>query len=203
MKTSTTQTTDEVLLERFLGGDEAAFVIIVKRYMGPVISYAYRFLGDYDDAVDVAQETFIKLFRFAHTFAGEVKFSTWLYTIAANLSRTELNRYRKRFGISLQFAFRHSEDDETFDIPGESYRPDEKVDRDRIAKEVQKALLKVAPSYREMIVLRDVQQLSYEEIALITHTELGTVKSRINRGRAQLKVLLTSLYVEIFPEYKK
>jgi RNA polymerase sigma-70 factor (ECF subfamily) len=190
--------TDEDLLRRFLDGDEASFVALMRRYKEPITTFMYRFLGNYDDAVDVAQETFVRLYRFGHTFIGEVKFSTWLYTIASNLARTELKRYRRRYGTTLGAAF-GSGDDETWDIPDESYRPDEQVDRTRIVQEVQKALMSVSPTYREVVILRDVQQLTYEEIAEITKTEMGTVKSRINRGRAQLQDKLQSLYNEVFP----
>jgi len=190
--------TDEELLRRFLDGDEAAFVTLMRRYKEPITTFMYRFLGNYDDAVDVAQETFVRLYRFGHTFIGEVKFSTWLYTIASNLARTELKRYRRRFGTTLGAAF-GAGDDETWDIPDESYRPDEQVDRTRIVQEVQKALMSVSPTYREVVILRDVQQLTYEEIAEITKTEMGTVKSRINRGRAQLQDRLQALYNEVFP----
>lgn len=190
---------DEDLLRWFLEGDEAAFVALMRRYKEPITTYTYRFLGNYDDAVDVAQETFVRLYRFGHSFVGEVKFSTWLYTIASNLARTELKRYRRRNGVSLSEAFSIGDDESSWEIPDETYLPDELVDSTRIAQDVQKALLSISPSYREMVVLRDVQQLTYEEIAVITNTEMGTVKSRINRGRAQLQVLLRSLYNEVFP----
>ncbi|MBP6509386.1 MAG: sigma-70 family RNA polymerase sigma factor [Candidatus Kapabacteria bacterium] len=199
MQVARNSASDEELLQLFLKGDEAAFVALMRRYKEPITTYTYRFLGNYDDAVDVAQETFVRLYRFGHSFVGEVKFSTWLYTIASNLARTELKRYRRRNGVSLGEAFSVGEDESSWDIPDETYMPDELVDSTRIAQDVQKALLSISPSYREMVVLRDVQQLTYEEIAVITNTEMGTVKSRINRGRAQLQVLLRSLYNEVFP----
>jgi len=190
---------DNVLLKQYLAGDEAAFVSLMRRYKEPITTYSYRFLGNYDDAVDVAQETFVRLHRFGHTFIGEVKFSTWLYTIASNLARTELKRYRRRFGITFTEMFNVKEVDTAWDIPDESYMPDENVDRKTIVQDVQRALMRVSPTYREMVILRDVNQLSYEEIAAITGTEMGTVKSRISRGRIQLQDLLRDLYIEVFP----
>jgi RNA polymerase sigma-70 factor (ECF subfamily) len=192
---------DEQLLAAFLTGDHVAYGALVKRYKDPITNFAYRFLGNYEDAVDIAQETFVRVFRFGGTFVGEVKFSTWLFTIASNLSKSELKRYRRRFGVKMKDAFGapgRSEEDTSWDVPDTSYMPDERIDQDKIVQEVQKALMHVAPTYREMVVLRDVQQLSYEEIATITQSELGTVKSRINRGRAQLKEQLRDLYHEIF-----
>jgi len=190
--------TDEELIKSFVEGNEKAFVELMRKYKEPITSFSYRFLGDYDDAIDVAQETFVRVYRFAHTFQGEVKFTTWLYAIAANLSKSELKRFRRRNGVSLQKEFRQHEDSDAWDVPDESYKPDERVDRNRVSQEVQIALMKVSPSYREMVILRDIQQLTYEEIASVTETEIGTVKSRINRGRAQLQELLKGLYEEIF-----
>ena len=195
---TTTIVTDEELLKGFLEGDERAFVDLMQRYKEPILTFIYRFIGDYDDATDIAQETFVRLYRFGHTFKGEVKFSTWLYTIAANLSRSELKRYRRRKGTTLSAAFSKDEAGEEWDVPDNDYTPDDKVDGTKIAQEVQAALMRISPTYREMVVLRDIQQMTYEEICAVTGAEMGTVKSRINRGRSQLQGLLQGLYDEVF-----
>lgn len=200
MQGNRTSLSDEELLQLFIAGDESAFVALMRRYKDPITNFTFRFVGNYDDAVDIAQETFVRLYRFGNTFMGEVKFSTWLYTIAGNLAKSELKRYRRRNGMSLKDAFSKHDEDQTWDVPDTSYMPDERIDRTRIAQEVQKALMSVSPSYREMVVLRDIQQLTYEEISVITGTELGTVKSRINRGRVQLQAMLKDLYKELFPQ---
>ncbi|MBN9399383.1 MAG: sigma-70 family RNA polymerase sigma factor ['Candidatus Kapabacteria' thiocyanatum] len=200
MQGNRTSLSDEELLQLFIAGDESAFVALMRRYKDPITNFTFRFVGNYDDAVDIAQETFVRLYRFGNTFMGEVKFSTWLYTIAGNLAKSELKRYRRRNGMSLKDAFSKHDEDQTWDVPDMSYMPDERIDRTRIAQEVQKALMSVSPSYREMVVLRDIQQLTYEEISVITGTELGTVKSRINRGRVQLQAMLKDLYKELFPQ---
>lgn len=191
---------DEELLRRHLSGEHSCLTELMRRHKDSLLNFIYRFLGNYDDAVDVAQETFIRVHRFGHTFQGEVRFSTWLYSIAANLSRTELKRYRKKFGTSLASVFGGVNDEDSWDIPDETYRPDERVDSSRIAQEVQKALMAVQPTFREVVIMRDIQHLSYDEIAAITGLELGTVKSRINRGRAQLQQRLSNLYNELFGE---
>lgn len=194
------QLSDEELIKRFTEGDERAFVQLMRRHKDPITNFVFRFLGNYDDSIDVAQETFLRVFRFGHTYAGDVKFTTWLYTIASNLAKSELKRYRRKHGSSLQTVFRKSEDDASWDVPDEAYMPDERVDSNTIAQTVQAALMKISPTYREMIILRDLQQLSYDEIAEVTKTELGTVKSRINRGRLQLQHELKDLYNELFPD---
>lgn len=198
MTTKASPLTDEELLQEFLSGNERSFKALMHRYREPILNFVYRFIGDYDDAVDIAQETFIRLYKFGHTFQGEVKFSTWLYTIAANLAKTELKRYRRRKGSLLSTVFSKGDDTDSWDIPDEQFRPDERIDSNHIAQAVQTALMKVSPSYREMVVMRDIQLLSYEEISQITGTEMGTVKSRINRGRQQLQTQLRSLYQEVF-----
>ncbi len=194
------QQSDEELIKKFTEGDEHSFVLLMRRHKDPITNFAFRFLGNYDDAIDIAQETLLRVYRFGHTYAGDVKFTTWLYTIASNLSKSELKRYRRKFGSSLQTTFRKSDEDPSWDIPDETYRPDDRVDNNTIAQSIQSALMKVSPTYREMIILRDLQQLSYEEISEVTKTELGTVKSRINRGRAQLQEQLRGLYAELYPE---
>lgn len=195
-KTTKAQT-DEELLRMHLAGNEQGLALLMKKYKDPLVTYVYRFLGNYDDAVDVAQETFLRVHRFGHTFVGDVRFMAWLYAIARNLARTELQRHRRKNRVSMEDAFGVG-DDASWDIPDMNYQTDTQTDSTYITQQVQSALMKISPTYREMVVLRDIQQLSYEEISSITETEMGTVKSRINRGRTQLQTLLKDLYGEIF-----
>ncbi len=190
--------TDRELISLVQRGDEAAFVQIMTRHKEAIINFVYRFVGNYDDAVDIAQETFVRLHRYAQTYNGEVAFSTWLYTIASNLAKTELSRFWRKNSATFTALKTSDNDDPEWDIPCHEYSPDKRVDSSTIAASIQSALMGISPSYREVVILRDMQNLSYDEIALITKLEIGTVKSRINRGRAQLQELLTPLYKEIF-----
>ena len=156
-------------------------------------NFVYRFLGDYEACVDVVQETMIKVYRYKDTYSSVAKFSTWIYTIAGNLARTEYRRQRRRQFISINDV---GDEHKTFDIPDETYRPDVITDSGIKDEIIQKALLKVSDAYREAVILRDVQGLSYEEIAEILGVNEGTVKSRINRGRAELQILLKDIYNE-------
>jgi RNA polymerase sigma-70 factor, ECF subfamily len=184
---------EELILEFQTNNTIRAYEILVQRYKNPLTNYVFRFLGDYEACVDIVQETMIKVYRNKDSYKSIAKFSTWIYTIAGNLARTEYQRRRRRTIFSIN-SF--GEDEETFDIPDESYRPDQITDSGIKDEIIQKALLKVSPVYRDMVVLRDIQELSYEEIAEITKTNVGTVKSRINRGRAQLQKLLKDIYKE-------
>lgn len=184
-------TDEELILEFQSNGTEKAFEILVQRFKNPLTNYVYRFLGDYDSCVDVVQDTFVKVYRYKDNYSSLAKFSTWIYTIAGNLARTEYQRKRRRNFFSIN-SF--GEEEKNFDIPDESYRPDTHTDMKIKSEIIQKALLKVKDSYREAVILRDVQELSYEEIAEIMQIEIGTVKSRINRGRAELQKYLKDIY---------
>jgi len=186
-------TDEELILEFQQNNTVKAYEILVQRYKNPLINYIYRFLGDYETCADIVQETMIKVYRNKDSYKSIAKFSTWIYTIAGNLARTEYQRRKRRNIFSISS---YGDDDETFDIPDESARPDVITDSGIKDEIIQKALLKVSDSYREMVILRDIQELSYEEIAEVTGITVGTVKSRINRGRNQLQKLLKHIYKE-------
>jgi RNA polymerase sigma-70 factor (ECF subfamily) len=184
-------TDEELIIEFQKTNDEKAFEILVQRFKNPLTNYVYRFLGDYDACVDVVQDTFIKVFRYKDNYSSLAKFSTWVYTIAGNLARTEYQRKKRRNFFSISS---YGDEEKSFDIPDETSRPDVSADSNMKRELIEKALLKVRGSYREAVILRDVQELSYEEIAEIMGIEIGTVKSRINRGRAQLQKYLKDIY---------
>jgi len=186
-------TDEELILEFQQNNTVKAYEILVQRYKNPLINYIYRFLGDYEACADIVQETMIKVYRNKDSYKSIAKFSTWIYTIAGNLARTEYQRRKRRNIFSINS---YGDDDETFDIPDESTRPDVITDCGIKDEIIQKALLKVSDSYREMVILRDIQELSYEEIAEVTGITVGTVKSRINRGRNQLQKMLKDIYKE-------
>jgi RNA polymerase sigma-70 factor (ECF subfamily) len=185
---------EELIIEFQKNNTIPAFEILVNRYKNPLTNYVFRFLGDYEACVDVVQETMIKVYKNKDAYKSIAKFSTWIYTIAGNLARTEYQRRKRKNTFSINSN--PGEDDESFDIPDENYRPDDITDSGIKDELIQKALLKVSEAYREMVILRDIQDLSYEEIAEISGVNVGTVKSRINRGRAQLQNLLKSIYNE-------
>ena len=184
---------EELILEFQQHNTVEAFEILVKRYKNPLTNYVFRFVGDIETSSDIVQETMVKVFRNKDSYKSIAKFSTWIYTIAGNLAKTELQRRKRRNLFSISS---YGEENDTFDIPDEQYRPDRITDSGIKDEIIQKALLKVSDAYREMVILRDIQELSYEEIAEITGITVGTVKSRINRGRAQLQKLLKDIYKE-------
>ena len=184
---------EDLILEFQKNNTEAAFNILVQRYKNPLTNFVFRFLGEYEACNDVVQETMIKVYRYKDSYRSVAKFSTWIYTIAGNLARTEYRRRRRRNIFSIND---YGEEHKTYELPDETQRPDVITDSGIKDEIIQKALLKVKEAYREAVILRDVQGMSYEEISEILGVNEGTVKSRINRGRAQLQELLKSIYKE-------
>jgi RNA polymerase sigma-70 factor (ECF subfamily) len=184
---------EELIMEFQQNNTLKAFEVLVQRYKNPLTNFVYRFLGDHEACNDVVQETMIRFYRNKDSYKSIAKFSTWIYTIATNLAKTEYQRRRRRQIFSLSS---YGEENENYEIPDETNRPDVIIDSAIKEKIIQKALLKVSSAYREAVILRDIQELSYEEIAEIMGIEVGTVKSKINRGRLQLQKLLKDIYYE-------
>lgn len=194
MKKRLTELTDEELIKEFQDNNTLeCYEILVKRYKDPLINFVYRFVGDRDISTDIVQDAMIKFYLNKDSYKSFAKFSTWIYTIAGNLAKNELKR-RKRRTI---FSINNTEDEKTIEIEDNKIiSPDRFADSEIKNEIIQKALLKVKSVYREVLVLRDIQGFSYEEIAEITDLSIGTVKSRINRGRSQLQKLLSHIYKE-------
>jgi RNA polymerase sigma-70 factor, ECF subfamily len=185
--------TDEALIKDFQDNNTLeAYEILVKRYKDPLMNFVYRFVGDRDVCTDIVQDTMIKFYLNKDSYRSFAKFSTWIYTIAGNLAKNELKRRRRRNIFSLS---NNDDDEKSIQIEDKSFlAPDRATDSEIKSEIIQKALLKVKPVYREVVILRDIQDLSYEEISEITGLAIGTVKSRINRGRIQLQKLLKNIY---------
>lgn len=182
--------TDEQLIARFQNGDMAAFDLIVHRYKDPLVNFVYHFLNDRIDAEDVVQETFLRVYRNKHLYRNIAKFSTWIYTIASNLAKTELRRRRRRRLLSLsQMGF----DDKDFEPADTEQTPEGIVDSDMQEKIIRKEIDALPMKFKEVVLLRDVQEFSYEEISQILGIPIGTVKSRVNRGRLRLQKKLKHL----------
>jgi RNA polymerase sigma-70 factor (ECF subfamily) len=163
---------DAELVARASGGDDRAFAELVKRHERRVYNLAYRLLGREEDARDATQDTFLSCYRRLSSFRGDAAFTTWLHRIAVNASYDML---RRRKGVTLGVD----------DLPEPPPAPDHS-DRAVAAVDVQRALSHVALEYRAVLVLCDIQGLAYDEAAEILDVPLGTVKSRLHRGRIAL-----------------
>jgi RNA polymerase sigma-70 factor (ECF subfamily) len=183
---------DEELLSSSLDGSTLAFDLLVDRYYERIYGYLYRFLKDSDMAEDLLQETFLRVWRKRGEFRNIASFSTWIYTIAGNLARSEWRR-RKRWRM-LRLGPSEQEDEPDFELPDEGPIPDRVVENRMAASELADEVEKLPERYRQVVILRDIQELSYEEIAGIVQVPVGTVKSRLNRGRLILQEKLGKWY---------
>jgi RNA polymerase sigma-70 factor (ECF subfamily) len=188
------QASDEELIAELQRDDDAAFDILVDRYKDPLKNFVYRFVGDPDEAHDIVQETLIRVYRSRNSYKPGAKFSTWIYTIATNLAKSHLRRRKLR--TLLMVTRTRDEPDPVFEGADEAPGPDVEIDSTMKEEQIQKALGTLPVRFREVIVFRDIQEMSYEEIVAITGLPMGTVKSRINRGRSMLQDLLKSLWGE-------
>jgi RNA polymerase sigma-70 factor (ECF subfamily) len=180
---------DHVLLEETLAGDEDAFAELVSRYRNQITSYIYRMTNDYDGAVDLAQETFLRVYRAAARYQTTHAFSTYIYRIATNLAISELRKRKRRRLVSLTGLLTSAESGETrdFDAPDDKPLQDTNLVDSERRRVVKQAISTLPEKYRAPLVLRDVEGKSYDEIAQILQTSEGTVKSRINRARNFLR----------------
>ncbi len=179
--------TDEELIARFQQGDEKAYIELVNRYQDRLMVFVYRFVNDMTQAEDIVQDTMVKLYTHRHFYKEIAKFSTWIYTIAGNLAKTELRKKKRRKVTSLS---QMGLDDKDYDLPAVIEDTDEAVQGQYTEERLQQALLDLPLHFRTVVIMRDIQELSYEEISKIVDVPLGTVKSRINRARLQLQKAL-------------
>ncbi|CAN0471121.1 unnamed protein product, partial [Laminaria digitata] len=181
------------LCQRVAAGDERAFEVLVDRYQHRVFGFCARMLGDRAEAEDIAQDVFVTLYKSAGNFRGDAAFSTWLFRVAKNQTLNRI-KYLERRGRSARR--RDSEGDERVARleDHETVRPDDAVADRQQAAMVQEAINELAEEHRAVVVLRDMEDLSYDEISDITGLPLGTVKSRIHRARSALAKRLSRIF---------
>ena len=184
-------TADNNLVEEFIAGNDAAFTQLVARYKDPIINYINMMVGNYDVAADLAQETFLRVYQNIGRYNSMYQFSTWIYRIATNLAIDEI-RYRKRRG---QVFYRNVWENQTdgaaeereFALRDYGRNPSDEVLRKESGQVMGDAIRSLPPKYRTAFVMKEVQELSYDEIAKILKTSPGTIKSRLHRARELLQ----------------
>ena len=181
---------DEELIARFQNGDEQAYVELVNRYRDRLMTFVYRFVNDGVIAEDIVQDTLVKLYTHKDYYRNIAKFSTWIYAIAGNLAKTELRKKKRRKVTNLSEM---GTEDWEYQIPAVERDTGDKVQSQFAEQQIQRAIQSLPLHFRTVVILRDIQELSYEEISKIVEVPLGTVKSRINRARLQLQEMLKEL----------
>lgn len=181
---------DQQLIQAFLAGDQLAFDELVRKHQEPVFNLCFRMLENYDDAVDLAQEIFIKVYRNLNSFRFQSTFTTWLYRITVNACKNKLvsaeYRYRGR-NLELDRPIMTAENSVTVELPDESYAPDHLYEKKTVLESIHKAIGALPPDQKVMVVLCDIEGKTYEEIVQITGHKLGTVKSKLARARHELR----------------
>ena len=180
--------TDEQLIFNFQKGDRKSYNILVHRYRDKLIRYLYGFTGDLDDAEDLVQETFLNVYIKKDSYKEIAKFSTWLYTIAGNLAKTDLRKIKRR--KTGTFSSLKKTDGREFEPPEQIDDKNSNSIDEKEEKIIKESLLELDEDFRNIIILRENQELSYDVISKILKLPLGTVKSRINRGKLKLREIL-------------
>ncbi len=176
--------------------DQSYLSILVKRYRTPLYNFVYRFVNDRETAEDIVQETFLRCLRHSHQYPAIEQVSTWLYTIAGNLAKTELRRRKRWHWIPI--GPNEGEERTSFYEPvDKECLPGEQTDSQQVKETVVEAIHRLPEEFREAVLLRDLNGFSYEEIAKIINCPVGTVKSRVNRGRLRLQKSLRNLAEEV------
>ena len=178
---------DEALMKKFQDGDISSYNIIVERYKDRLINFIYRYIYDIDFAEDLVQDVLIKVYTHKHSYKEIAKFSTWVYTIAANVAKTELRKKKRRKTYTVSEL---STDDREFLFSNSFEEDNYQDDKKNLAKKIHQALYELPDEFKVIIILRDIQELSYDDISKILQIPSGTVKSRISRGRLKLKNLI-------------
>lgn len=192
------RTREEVLLKAFRSGDDAAFDGLIGLHSAKLYKVAYALLGSRQDAEEVVQDTFLRAYRALHAFRGESSLETWLHRIAVNLARNKFQWNRRR-GSGLNVSLTAGDDPDSdsaaepeHDVPDCRMEPDLVLEHDEIGKNIMKALNSLPDNLRETMLLRHVDDMPYEQIAQKLDCKVGTVKSRLSRGREMLRDCLAA-----------
>jgi RNA polymerase sigma-70 factor (ECF subfamily) len=185
------QLDDSGVVAAFLDGNKRAFGELVERYQNRLLNFIYRTTGDRERAEDLVQETFIRVYRHLHRFDQTKKFSTWIYTISSNLAKNELrNRSRNPLVLFQTLMKNRQADERPLEWEDNTYRPDDLFRKRHLKSQVDAAVDQLPEHHRTVFILREMEGKTYEEIAEITSTNLGTVKSRLNRARNNFAQLI-------------
>lgn len=179
---------DEALVQRVLAGDPDSFGELIRRYQGRLVNTLYRLVGQLDDAHDLAQEVFMRVYQALDRFDPRYRFSTWIFRVAHNAAIDHLRRRRVRpRAVSLTDSAIGDESAPGLDLPDEAPDPGAQLERSQGGAEVRRILARLPWEYRELLVLRHYGELSYEEIAQLKNLPLGTVKNKLFRARQMVR----------------
>ena len=183
MKAAQAEPRDPELVARMRRGDADALRLVVERYQDRIFALLWGIVRDRHEVEDVAQEVFLKVFTKIEAFDGRSRFYTWLYRVAANTAKDHVKKRSRRPAVAL---------DEDARIESPDFGPREEAQRDEARRRVREAIDRLPPRYREVLALRELDGLSYNEIADVLRVSIGTVESRLHRARGRLREVLRS-----------
>ena len=181
---------EEMLIKMAQNGDSDAFNQLMDDYFKKIYNIAFRMANNADDAADMTQEIMIKLFKNISSFSGNSKFSTWVYRVATNTCLDELKKLKRHKNFSIDKDIETDDGGYSYEVEDTSPSPETLSEQKELKSIVASAIGMLNPDHKAVLVLRDIQGLSYDEIARIVKCTEGTVKSRISRARAQLKIII-------------
>ena len=182
--------TEQELVKRAQRGDESAFAQLMRENETRIYNLTLRMTGNEQDALDLAQEAFFNAWKGLKFFKGDSSFSTWVYRLASNACIDHLRRKKRRQDISDPMPVVDEEDDRPPDIPDERYAPEQVLERKQLRQAVAEGLKQLSDEHRQVLIMRELDGLSYQEIGQVLGLEAGTVKSRIARARLALRKIL-------------
>jgi RNA polymerase sigma-70 factor (ECF subfamily) len=191
---------DRELVAASQQGDMNAFESLVARYQKRMLNIAFRLVGDYDDACEVVQDAFVSAFKNIRTFRGDAKFTTWLTTITLNLSKNRLKQVRSRQGheaYSLDEPVLTNDGEMSRDSPSQEPSVLDRLEKRDVQARVQNCIKALEEDFREVLILRDIQEFSYEEIGSMLKVRVGTIKSRLFRAREVVRDCLKKFIGEL------
>ncbi|WP_130850372.1 RNA polymerase sigma factor [Intestinimonas timonensis] len=183
--------TEQELVERAKKGEEAAFEVLVTDNEKRIYNLCRRLTGNPEDAAELTQEAFLNAWRGLSRFQGESSFSTWLYRLASNACIDFLRKEKRRQNLSMTVSLDDEEEARQVELPDERYAPERELERTEVRQAVAAGLERLTPEHRQVLVMREINGLSYAEIGAVLGLEEGTVKSRIARARNALRKVLT------------
>ena len=178
------------IIAQVLAGDKNAYEPLVLEHQARIYNLALRILGNETDAWDAAQDAFLRAYTNLADFRGESRFGVWLYRLTNNICLDILRKQKRRPAVSLDAMENEDGENETLQIPDERFSPQEELEKKELRAAVSRAMTEQPEEYRQILSLREIGGLSYEELADILNLETGTVKSRLNRARKKLCALL-------------